>query len=187
MRWYFIVFFICLSLIINDWASFHMPIGVLTIFHLIIMLRIWKFWNTNELLVLWESWILRRKHCRNYREHFWSHAKHREKKYQRAQLELGEKKRTNFQNTTSLTNTFLRETFHLPHYFSSLFPPTIELQISACGNFPMKIIQKIFSVLKLHNQICRFLTSSMRHLSPIPGFLWVESYKGYCLFLQKPR
>lgn len=143
MRWYFIVFFICLSVIINDWASFHTPIGVLSIFHLIIMLRICKFWNTNELLVLWESWILRRKHCRNDREHFWSHAKHREKKYQRAQL--GGVKKNKFSKFH--LSTFLRETFHLPHYFSSLFPPPIELQIFACGNFPMKIIQKIFSVL----------------------------------------
>ena len=147
MRWYFIVFLICISLIINDWASFHMPIGVLTIFHLIIMLQIWKFWNTNELLVLWESWILRRKHCRNYRERFWSRAKHGEKNTKAHNLNWGRKK-PNFQNTTPLTNTFLRETFLLPHYFSSLFPSTIELQIFACGNFPMKIIQKnIFSPL----------------------------------------
>ena len=148
MRWYFIVFLICISLIINDWASFHMPVGVSTIFHLIIMLQIWKFWNTNELLVLWGSWILRRKHCRNYRQRFWSPAKHREKNTKEHNLNWGRKKRTKFQNTTPLTDTFLRETFPLPCYFSSLFPPTIELQIFACGNFPMKIIQKnIFSPL----------------------------------------
>ena len=142
MRWYFIVFFICLSLIMNDWASFHMPVGVLTIFHLIIMLRIWKFWNTNELLVLWESWILRRKHCRNYREHFWSHAKHREKKYQRAQLELGEKKRTNFQNSTSLL--FWGRPFTFPIIFLLYFLLLLNYRFLHVVISPWKLYKKYF-------------------------------------------
>lgn len=128
---------------------------VSAIFYLIIShslcLGFWKFWNTDEFLVLlrigfWEEnvagiiesifgrvpsiiLVLREK---NAREH---------------NLKFGVRlERTTFQNTTPLINTFMRETFllSLPHYFSSPFPPTIELQILVFSNFPIKLYEKYF-------------------------------------------
>ena len=146
----------------------------------LLMLRIWKFWNTNEFLVLlriefWEDdvagitesifgvvprviLVLREK---NGREH---------------SLNWGVE-RTHFQNTAPLTNTFMRETFPLPHNFLLHLLLLLNCRFLHAVISPWKWYEKYFQSSE-HNQICRFLTSSVRHLNLIPCFLWVESYKG---------